>query len=66
VVDNKDLADIVNTLKSQGLVGGTLKNSLGAMTKIRNCAMPADWIKISEPDVNSVIGFVQQFLITYF
>lgn len=66
VVDNKDLADIVNTLKSQGLVGGTLKNSLGAMTKIRNCAMHADWIKISEPDVSSVIGFVQQFLIAYF
>ena len=65
-IDDEDLADIVNKLKSQGLVGGTLKNSLSAMIKLRNCAMHADWNKISEPDVSSEIAFVEQFLITYF
>ncbi len=65
-IDDKDLAEIVNTLKSQGLVGGTLKNSLAAMVKIRNCAMHADWSKISEPEVSSLTAFVEQFLITYF
>jgi hypothetical protein len=28
--------------------------------------MHADWAKISEPDVNSVIGFVESFLQTKF
>lgn len=66
IVDDRDLADIVNTLKSQGLVGGTLKNSLSTMIKLRNCAMHADWSKISEPEVSSLTAFVEQFLITYF
>ena len=65
-IEGKDLAEIVNTLKSQGLVGGMLKNSLGTMVKIRNCAMHADWSKIFEPDVSSLTAFVEQFLITYF
>ncbi len=65
-IDDKDLTEIVNTLKSQGLVGGTLKNSLAAMVKIRNCAMHADWSKISAPDVSSLTAFVEQFLITHF
>ncbi len=65
-IEDKDLAEIVNTLKSQGLVGGMLKNSLGTMVKIRNCAMHADWSKISQPDVSSLTAFVEQFLITYF
>ena len=28
--------------------------------------MHANWGKISEPDVNSIIGFVEQFLLTKF
>lgn len=65
-VDDKDMADVVAALKSQGLVSGAQKTLLNTMPKIRNYAMHANWDKITEPDVNSVIGFVEQFLITYF
>lgn len=65
-VDDKDMTDVVAALKSQGLVSGAQKTLLGTMPKIRNYAMHANWDKITEPDVNSVIGFVEQFLVTYF
>lgn len=29
-------------------------------------AMHAEWDKLSEPDVNSIIGFVESFLLTKF
>ena len=39
---------------------------LDVMPKIRNHALHAEWEKISDPDVNSIIGFVEQFLLTEF
>jgi len=63
---NKTMQEVVNSLKSAGLVNGAQKTLLDAMPRIRNLAMHADWAKLSEPDVNSVIGFVEQFLLTKF
>lgn len=65
-VDDKTMQEVVNSLKSKGLVAGAQKSLLEAMPRIRNLAMHADWSKISEPDVSSVIGFVEQFLLTKF
>jgi hypothetical protein len=65
-VDNKTMQEIVNALKAAGLVVGAQKSLLDAMPRIRNLAMHADWSKISEPDVSSVLGFVEQFLLTKF
>ena len=65
-VDDKDMTDVVAALKSQGLVSGAQKTLLSTMPKISNYAMHANWDKLTQPDVNSVIGFVEQFLITYF
>jgi hypothetical protein len=65
-VDGKSMAEVVNALKSRGLVSGAQKSLLDTMPGIRNLAMHAEWSKISEPDVNSVIGFVEQFLLTNF
>jgi Domain of unknown function (DUF4145) len=65
-VNEKNMEQVVNALKSAGLVSGAQKTLLEAMPRIRNFAMHADWTKISEPDVNSVIGFVEQFLLTKF
>jgi Domain of unknown function (DUF4145) len=64
--NEKTMQEVVNALKSGGLVSGAQKTLLDAMPRIRNLAMHADWAKISEPDVNSVIGFVEQFLLTKF
>jgi Domain of unknown function (DUF4145) len=65
-VDARTMAEVVNALKSEGLVSGAQKSLLDAMPRIRNLALHADWGKITEPDVSSVIGFVEQFLLTKF
>ena len=63
---DKTMDEVVNTLKSQGLVSGAQKTLLSAMPKIRNHAMHADWAKLTPQDAGSVIGFVEQFLLTNF
>lgn len=65
-VDGKTMTEVVNALKGSGLVSGAQKTLLDAMPRIRNHALHAEWDKLSEPDVNSVIGFVEQFLLTNF
>ena len=65
-VDDKDMQSVVGALKSKGLVGGFQKTLLDTMPKIRDYAMHANWDKINETDVGSVIGFVEQFLISKF
>ncbi len=64
--DDRTMSEIINALKSKGLVSGAQKSLLEAMPKIRNAALHADWEKISAPEVNSVIGFVEQFLLQNF
>lgn len=66
VVDNQTMDEVVNALKSQGLVSGPQKSLLAAMPKIRNHAMHADWAKLTPQDAGSVIGFVEQFLLSNF
>ena len=65
-VDDGSMTEVINALKSKGLVAGAQKSLLGAMPKVRNDALHAKWQNISEPDVNSIIGFVEQFLLTNF
>ena len=65
-IGDKSMQEVVNALKSSGLVAGAQKTLLDAMPRIRNFAMHADWGKISEPDVSSVLGFVEQFLLSKF
>jgi hypothetical protein len=65
-IDDKSMVEVINALKSKGLVFGAQKSLLDTMPKIRNFALHANWDKISEPDVNSVIGFVEQFLLSNF
>lgn len=63
---DKTMQEVVNALKGAGLVAGAQKSLLDTMPRIRNIALHADWSKLSEPDVNSVIGFVEQFLLSKF
>jgi len=62
----KSMQEVVNALKSGGLVAGAQKSLLDTMPKMRNYALHADWNKFSDPEVNSVIGFVEQFLLSKF
>lgn len=65
-VDEKTMQEVINALKREGHVSGAQKTLLDAMPPIRNFALHAQWAKLSEPDVSSVIGFVEQFLLTKF
>jgi hypothetical protein len=65
-VSDKVMQEVVNALKSKSLVGGAQKTLLDTMPKIRDYAMHANWNKITSQDVGSVLGFVEQFLLTKF
>lgn len=65
-VEEEVMQQVVAALKSKGLVIGAQKTLLDTMPKIRDYAMHANWDKITAPDVSSVIGFVEQFLIMNF
>lgn len=64
--EGKTMIDLVNSLKSAGIVSGAQKSLLEAMPRIRNMAMHAEWSKITEPDVSSVLGYVEQLLLSKF
>ncbi len=65
-VTDKVLQDVVNALKSKGLVKGVQKSLLDSMVKVRDYSMHANWDKVQDADVNSVIGYVEQFLLSKF
>jgi len=65
-VEGQTMEEVVNALKSKGLVSGAQKTLLGAMPKIRNQALHADWSKLTPHDAGSVIGYVEQFLLSHF
>src|SRR5881398_428462 len=56
-VDDKVLQEVIAALKSKGLVSGAQKSLLDVMPKIRDFAMHANWSKIQDADVRSVLGF---------
>jgi hypothetical protein len=62
----ESMQEVVNALKSKGLVKGAQKSVLESMPKIRDYAMHANWDKIGAEEVSSMIGFVERFLITHF
>jgi hypothetical protein len=65
-VTDKAMQEVVGALKARGLVRGAQKSLLDTMPKIRDYSMHANWDKITPQDVGSVIGFVEQFLLTEF
>ena len=65
-VGDKSMQEVVNALKSKGLVSGAQKSLLDTMPKVRDYAMHANWDKVSDTDASSIIGFVEQFLLTNF
>ncbi|OGY68536.1 MAG: hypothetical protein A3B94_00155 [Candidatus Jacksonbacteria bacterium RIFCSPHIGHO2_02_FULL_43_10] len=64
--EGKDLSQIINALKSQGIFSGAETPIVSSYVKLRNSAMHADWAKIQGADVGSLIGFLEPFLIKNF
>ncbi len=65
-IAGQTMEEVVNALKSKGLVSGAQKTLLSAMPKVRNAAMHAEWDKLTAQDAGSVIGYVEQFLLAHF
>ena len=63
-VEGKTLDNVIGALKGAGHFSGAAKGIVGAMPKIRNHAMHAEWDQIKDHDVASLIGFTEQFLLT--
>lgn len=65
-VQNKEMQEVVNALKLKRHVSRAQKTLLDTMPKIRDFAMHANWDKLTPQDVSSVIGYVEQFLLSHF
>lgn len=65
-IDGKDMQNVVNALKGAGLVSGAQKSLLDTMPRLRNHALHAEWGKLTDADVGSILGFVEQFLLSKF
>ena len=65
-VENKTLNAIINSLKSKSFIKGAQVPIVSSFIKLRNAAMHADWDKIQNSDVSSLIGFLEPFLLEHF
>ena len=64
--EGKTLDAVIGALKTKGFFSGAQGPIVSSFVKLRNSAMHADWSKISEPDVSSLLGFLEPFLLEYF
>ena len=65
-VGDKDMSEVVNALKSKGVIRGPQGALLSGFVKIRNKTFHAQWAAIDTADVKSIIGFTEEFLVTRF
>jgi len=65
-VEGKDISDVISALQSKGLVKGAQGRLLISFTPICHKAFHAEWDKLDKSEVQSVIGFVEQFLVANF
>jgi len=64
-VSEKDMSEVISALKGAGLIKGGAK-LLERMPRIRKHAMHAEWENITPEEVASVIGFVEQLILSHF
>lgn len=62
-VDDKDMAEVINSLKSKSLLKGPQASVVTSYTKTRNKAFHAEFNKIETPEVKSLIAFTEEFII---
>ena len=61
-VDDRDMSEVVNALKSKSLIDRSTSKALQPLQKLRNMALHADWDQISDAAVGGLIGFVDTFI----
>ena len=65
-VEDQDMSEVVNALKSKGVIRGAQGQVLRGYVRIRNKAFHAEWDAIDVPSVNGIIAFTQIFIIEHF
>lgn len=65
-VEGKTLDAMINFLKKNSFFKGAQAPIVGSYVKLRNAAMHADWNKIQQAEVGSLIGFLDQFLLEHY
>ncbi|WP_156469985.1 hypothetical protein [Leptospira alstonii] len=65
-VENKEMAETINTLKSKEIISGPQLKVIQSYTKLRNKAFHAEWDKIDTPEVKSLIAFLEEFILKHF
>jgi hypothetical protein len=65
-VDNKDLSEVINALKSKGLLKKAELKVAQSYVTLRNKAFHAEWDKIGKPEISSCIGYVEGFVLSNF
>ena len=65
-VEDKEMAEVINALKGNGILKGPQASIAQSYVKLRNKAFHAEWSKIEKSDVSSAIGFAEQFLLQHF
>ena len=65
-VSDADMSQVINALKSKGLLKDPQASIVQSYVKLRNKAFHAEWDKIEKESVNSAIGFTEQFILSNF
>ena len=66
VVDNNNLKDVIDALKSEGVLQSPQLTIALSYLTFRNYALHANWDKIERASVYGVLGFVEQLLLKHF
>ncbi len=61
-VSEKTMTEVINALKSKGIIQSTQHSLLQPYTKLRNKAFHADWDKFDKAEVGSLISFTEEFI----
>ena len=65
-VHDKDMSNVVNALKSAGVVRGPQGSLLNGFVQLRNKAFHARWEVLDVPDIKSILAFTEEFLVKHF
>jgi hypothetical protein len=65
-VSDSDMSQVINALKSQGLLKDPQASIVQSYVKLRNKAFHAEWDKIEKESVSAAIGFTEQFILSNF
>ena len=65
-VPDANMEQVINALKSKGLLKDPQASIVQSHAKLRNKAFHANWDKIEKASVNSAIGFTETFILEHF